>query len=225
VTILFKESLAPFYCYDRNRVAFADTLATNERMRESAKYWAKINLQPGDNMKRKLALPALAIFLLALPLAAQTDAWAKYDNKEGNFTVLFPQQPADSVNGTDPSVQSHTLMARHESAIYTVIYTVHNNSQTVDNATYQVFRDAVFKELPKCSVEVEQGPAPALDDYIGHWYHLTCDMPKTKVLIDGNLYWGKRYAYAVMVMYPASVVQPQAEKKFWDSFSVLAAAN
>lgn len=174
-------------------------------------------------MIRKLVLPALAIYLLALPLAAQTDVWKKYDNKGGNFTVLFPEDPQDTVNSSDESVQSHTLMARYESAIYTVIYTAHSSPQAVDNATYEVFKAAVFKELPKCTVDSEQAPTPALDGYIGHWYHLTCDMPNTKVLIDGNLYWGKNYAYAVMVMYPVNVAQPTTEKKFWDSFSALAA--
>ena len=48
----------------------------------------------------------------------------------------------------------------------------------------------------------EQAPAPALEGYIGHWYQLSCAMPNVKVAIEGNLYWGKHYAYAVMVMYP-----------------------
>ena len=174
-------------------------------------------------MIRKLVLPALAIYLLALPLAAQTDVWKKYDNKEGNFTVLFPSEPQDSVNSSDENVKSHTLMARYESAIYTVIYTVHSSPQAVDNATYEVFKNAVFKELPKCTVDSEQAPTPGLAGYIGYWYHLTCDMPNTKVLIDGNLYWGKNYAYAVMVMYPVSAAKPQTEKKFCDSFSALTA--
>ena len=68
-------------------------------------------------MIRKLVLPALAIYLLALPLAAQTDVWKKYNNKEGNFTALFPGTPDDTVNSSDENVKSHTLMARYESAM------------------------------------------------------------------------------------------------------------
>jgi len=175
-------------------------------------------------MIRKLIFPALAIYLLALPLASQTDGWKKYDNKDGNFAVLFPAEPQDSVNSSEPGQQSHTLMARHDSAIYTVIYTAHPTGP-VDNATYEVFKSAVFKQLSKCTAGDEQAPTLALDGYIGHWYHLACDIGQTTVLIDGNLYWGKNYAYAVMVMYPASVAQPSTETKFWGSFSVLPGEN
>lgn len=176
-------------------------------------------------MIRKLFLPALAIYLLALPLAGQTDVWKKYDNRDGSFSVLFPGEPKDSDNNSDAGVRSHTLMASHERAIYTVIYTAHSSPQTVNSDNYEVFKNAVFKQLPKCTVGAEQAPAPALDGYIGHWYHMTCNIDQITVLIDGNLYWGKNYAYAVMVMYRADVPQPSTEQKFWESFSVLPAAN
>jgi hypothetical protein len=46
-------------------------------------------------------------------------------------------------------------------------------------------------------------------------------MPNTKVTILGNLYWGKHYAYAVMVMFPSSTDAPQTTSKFLDSFGII----
>ena len=37
----------------------------------------------------------------------------------------------------------------------------------------------------------------------------------------GDLYWGKRYAYAVMVIFPASPADPAGTQKFIGSFGVL----
>jgi hypothetical protein len=170
---------------------------------------------------RKLLLRSCLLSLLALSVAGQTDNWKKYDNKEGNFAVLFPDQPTDSVNASDENVKSHTLMVKDSGAVYTVVYTAMSTTQTVDDATFQVFKNAVFQELPKCAVEKEQAPAPVLNGYIGHWYRLTCDLPNNKVTVEGNIYWGKHYAYAVMTMYPASNARPQGEEKFLQSFSVL----
>lgn len=173
---------------------------------------------------RKLLLRSCLLFLLTLSLAGQTSNWKKYDNKDGNFTVWFPGEPQDSLNGDQSAVKSHTLLARDGRAIFTVIYTVHSDPQVVDDATYQVFKKAVFKELPKCETEAEQAPAPAINGYIGHWYKLNCDMPG-KVFVEGNLYWGRNYAYAVMAMYPGSVERPPMEQQFLESFSVPLAAN
>jgi hypothetical protein len=117
------------------------------------------------------------------------------------------------------------LLVKDNSAVYTVVYSAMAATQKVDDDTYEVFKKAVFNELPKCAVESDQKPSPALNGYIGHWYRLSCDMPNAKVIVEGNLYWGKRYAYAVMVMFPASIARPQTENKFLESFAVLAAAN
>ena len=175
---------------------------------------------------RKLLSGALILLLAAGLLAAQTSEWKRYRNTNGNFTVLFPGEPQDTVNKAEEGVQSHTLLAREDKAYYTIVYTVMTNEQKVDNATYQVFKDAVFKELPKCEAGAEQPASPLLEGYIGHAYRLSCDMPNTKVTIVGNLYWGKHYAFAVMTMFPASAAEPTAtEKKFAESFAVIDAAR
>ncbi|HEY7405709.1 MAG TPA: hypothetical protein VIB39_19445 [Candidatus Angelobacter sp.] len=159
------------------------------------------------------------LFLLALPLAGQSANWNIYTDGPGNFSVLFPSQPQDSVNAESPEVKSHTLLARDGKTIYTVVYTVMTSEQKVDDDTFQIFKNAVFKELPKCEVKTEEAPAPALNGYVGHWYRLSCNMPN-KVIVEGNLYWGKSYAYAVMTMFPGDTDRPQAEDMFLKSFSV-----
>lgn|SRR5262249_26694782 len=163
------------------------------------------------------------MLLLTLSLGAQsnTDNWKRYSNNEGNFTVLFPGEPQDMVNGNNDLVQSHTLMVQEKPAVYMVVYASMSSAQTVDDATYQVFKQSVFKELPKCAVDSELAASPALNGYVGHSYRLSCDTASTKLMIQGNLYWGKNHSYAVMVMYPANVAAPEAATRFVQSFSVL----
>ncbi|HEY1527780.1 MAG TPA: hypothetical protein VGH51_16225 [Candidatus Angelobacter sp.] len=161
------------------------------------------------------------LLLLASPLAGQTNPWKQYKNAEGNFTVLFSGDPTDTPNSAAGGVRSHTLMAKDGGALYTVVYTSMDSDQKVDEATFVVFKDAVFRELPKCDLISEHPPAPGLGGYIGHWYRLSCEMPN-KITIVGNLYWGKRYAYAVMAMFPADTAEPtKLIKTFVDSFAVL----
>src|SRR5437868_10847244 len=118
---------------------------------------------------RKLLSSVLILLLAAGPLAAQTSEWGRYKNINGNFTVLFPGEPEDTVNKTDEGVQSHTLLAKEDTASYTVVYTVMTSEQKVDNATFQAFKNGVFKELPKCEAGAEQQPvSPVLEGYIGH---------------------------------------------------------
>lgn len=171
---------------------------------------------------RKLLSSILMLLLAAGLLAAQTSEWKRYKNTNGNFTVLFPGEPTDTVNKTEEGAQSHTLLAKEGAALYTVVYTVMTSEQKVDDATYQAFKTGVFKELPKCETGAEQPVSPVLEGYIGYSYRLNCDMPNTRVTIVGNLYWGKHYAFAVMAMFPASAAEPTAAtKKLVESFAVI----
>ncbi|HEX3095001.1 MAG TPA: hypothetical protein VHW72_20345 [Candidatus Angelobacter sp.] len=175
---------------------------------------------------RKLLSGILMLLLAAGPLAAQTSEWKRYKNTNGNFTVLFPGEPGDTVNKTEDGSQSHTLLAREGTALYTVVYTTMTSEQKVDDATFQAFKAGVFKELPKCEAGAEQPASPTLEGYIGHAYRLNCDMPNARVTIVGNLYWGKHYAFAVMTMFPSSAAEPTAaEEKFAGSFAVIDAAK
>ncbi len=170
---------------------------------------------------RRVLLCSWFLVLVVVPFTGQTNEWKEYKNEGGNFSVLFPGDPQDSVNDPASGVQSHTLMVMQKPYIYTVVYTTMSSEQKMDDATYEVFKNAVFKELPKCDVDTERPAAPALEGYIGHWYRLNCNMPNTKVTILGNLYWGNHYAYAVMVMFPASATEPQMTDRFLQSFGVL----
>jgi hypothetical protein len=172
---------------------------------------------------RNLAVRLALLLCLAAPIlgqgAGQTDEWKRYNNVDGNFSVLFPVEPTDTLNGEQGEVRSHTLLALERPYAYTVVYTVMTREQTVDDATYEVFKDAVFKELPKCSVVTVGAVSPAIPGYIGHWYRLSCDMPNSALTMTGNLYWGRHYAYAVMAMFPTAPDGPTV-RKFTDSFSV-----
>jgi hypothetical protein len=171
-------------------------------------------------MRRALSCSLLAL-LIALPFSGQTAEWKQYKDTTGNFTVLFPGDPKDSVNQNNEEIQSHTLLAVDAPFYYTVIYTAMNSDQKVDNETYEVFKNAVFRELPNCEVGQDGAAAPPVAGYVGRWYHLNCATAPNKVTIVGNLYWGKRYAYAVMVMFPATATEPPTMGKFLKSFAVL----
>ncbi len=174
---------------------------------------------------RILVRALVLMMLLTSSFVGQTDNWKKYKNTDGNFTVLFPGEPQDSLNKKDDTLNSHTLMAQEKPALYMVVYSSMSQDQAVNDTNFRIFRDAVFKELPKCEVGPEQPVSPAVDGYIGHSYHLNCAMPNVEVAVTGNLYWGKRYAYAVMAMFPANVPQPQPVKMFVESFSVMDSAR
>jgi hypothetical protein len=170
---------------------------------------------------RKALFGPLFLAFLSISCFGQTDGWKRHRNAGGNFTALFPVDPQDSVNKNDKDIESHTLLAQQSPFVYTVIYTSMKSEQQVNDATYESFKNAVFNELPKCEVGAEAPPTPAIQGYIGHWYRLNCEMTPNKVTILGNLYWGKHYAYAVMVMYRSDVGEPAAGKSFLQSFAVL----
>jgi hypothetical protein len=171
---------------------------------------------------RRLVSGFWLIVLLASPFAGQTAEWQKYKNAHGNFTVLFPGEPNDSVNQTDDAnIQSHTLSARQGTAIYMVVYATMAKAQLVDDANFEIFKNAVFHELPKCEVGSDQPASPIVQGFIGRRYRLNCDLPQTKKTIAGNLYWGKHSSYAVMAMFPADAAEPAEVKKFVDSFAVI----
>ena len=119
---------------------------------------------------RNLLSVVLILSLAAGPLAAQTSEWKTYKNTSGNFTVLFPGRSQQHTTRPRGNTQSHTLLAREGSAVYTVVYTVMTNAQTVNEATFQAFKEGVFKELPKCE-------AGARNSRFHRRWQATLDMP------------------------------------------------
>ena len=174
---------------------------------------------------RNFVRACCVLMLLASAVAGQTDQWKRYQYSDGNFSALFPLEPQDSVNKSDGEIKSHTLMAQQTGGVFMVVYSSMQSEQKVDDATYQVFKEAVFRELPKCDVVTEQPPSLPLTSYIGHWYRLNCALANGNIPIVGNLYWGKHYAYAVMAMFSAANTEPQATKNFVNSFALLEPAK
>lgn len=165
-------------------------------------------------------LRAGLLFFVAATLMGQTGEWKKYKNDDGNLTVLFPGDPQDTVNPTGNGAKSHTLMSQTASGLYLVVYVNESSPQPVDEATFKVYRDAFLAGLPQCSMDTEKPASPVLPGVIGRWYHLSCTQP-AKLVAEGNLYWGKNFAYAVLVMYPAASARPDGGQKFLDSFSMI----
>jgi hypothetical protein len=170
---------------------------------------------------RRAASGLLILLLLSSPFTGQTAEWKTHKNTDGNFSVLFPGTPTDTVNKTDGEIRSHTLLVMDKPVVYMVVYTAMSSEQPVNEAIYQVFKNSMFKILSNCEASTEGPPAPAIDGYIGHWYRLGCDVSGSKVTVAGNLYWGKHYAFAVMVMFPTNGPDPAGIRKFIDSFAIL----
>ena len=160
------------------------------------------------------------LVLLALPLAGQNDAWKKYDNATGGFSVSLPVEPQDTALPANGDIQAHSLMAQDQGVRFTVIY-ANFPEQPVDDTNYRAYKEGVLSQLPNCEVGAEQQPAPALTGYIGHWYKLNCTASNNKITVEGNLYWGKRHSYAVLALFPASAEEPPSVKKFTRSFALL----
>jgi hypothetical protein len=130
----------------------------------------------------------------------------------------MPVQPAETAA---EGGASHTIQAISGGVGYTVVYVYNSTGQQVDQSTYNIYRDSFLKGLPNCRQESEHSASPPLTGYIGGWYRLNCSFENTQMTFAGNLYWGKHYAYAVLVMFQASPSDPPTTRKFIDSFDVL----
>ncbi len=134
----------------------------------------------------------------------------------------MPAEPKESTSPGEGGVsESHTIQAISGGVGYTVVYVTLGSDQNVDDATYKAYKDSFMKGLPNCRQEGEYSASPPIPGYIGRWYRMNCNVDNTQMTFAGNLYWGKRYAYAVMVLFPASASDPPATRKFTDSFDVL----
>jgi hypothetical protein len=172
---------------------------------------------------RALVAYVLLLLCLAAPIVGQTDEWKRHKNADGNFSVLFPTEPTDTINKSEQGIQSHTLTSTVRPNFYSVVYTTMAEEQPVNDATYETFKNAVFKELPKCNVITDKTGSHPIQGYISHEYRLSCALNVT-VTIVGNLYWGKHYSYAVMVMF-TTPTDPPTIKKFTDSFEITDASK
>lgn len=170
----------------------------------------------------RLRVVLLLLLCVAIPLAGQNENWHRYQNNAGNFSVLMPADPTDTVNpAKDGGSESHTIQAISDGIVYGVVYVNTQSEQKVDEATFQVYRDAFMRGLPNCTQASEGVASPALPGYIGRMYRMNCTASGQQIVFVGNLYWGKHYAYASMVLFGAGSSDPANMKKFLDSFGVL----
>jgi hypothetical protein len=158
---------------------------------------------------------------LAAPLAGQTDEWQKYKNEAGNFSALFPGEPTDSLNGDQSSGVSHLIQFLSGHTGYSVVYVNVEEEQTVDDDSFNLFRDSFFKSLSACDRLSEDPLAFPIRGYVGRSYHLNCNIHDNKQSSVLNLYLGKHHDFFVMVIFPTADSIPPGVKKFTDSFAVL----
>ena len=177
------------------------------------------------NVGRNWFIQISLLVCLAAPLAGQTDEWRKYKNDAGNFSVLLPGEPKDSLNGDQSAGVSHLIQYISGSLSYAVVYVITEAEQRVDEDTFKLYRDSFFKSLTTCDVLSEDPPAPPVRGYVGRSYHLNCNIHDVKQTFIGNLYWGKHYSYIVMGIFPTGPSIPPEVKKFNDSFAVLDASK
>ena len=168
---------------------------------------------------RYLLVCTLLLACLCAPFAGQSNEWHRYRNTDGNFSVLMPVEPQDTVNPGEQT--SHTIQAIDGGIAYAVIYVTMPTEQPVNEPTFKVYRDSFLKGLPNCELKTEAAAAPAIQDYIGHWYRLNCTVEQSKLTFVGNLYWGRHYAYGVLAMFQTGPSDPATARKFTDSFSVI----
>jgi hypothetical protein len=163
---------------------------------------------------------ALLVCLTA-SLAGQINEWRNYRNVNGNFSALMPGEPKETESTDTDGATTHTIQAISDSVVYVVIYVAAPSEQPVNEATFNVYRDAFLKGLPNCDLVKEDAPSTAFPQHVGHWYRLNCTVDGQKYTFVGNLYWGKHRAYAVLSMFTSAPSDPPPAKKFIDSFAVI----
>lgn len=90
-------------------------------------------------MRLRSFLLLLLCMCLAASLAGQNEQWLRFTNDAGNFSVLMPGQPTETKNQT-PEGESRTFLSISNEVGYTVVYIASPSDQTVDEATFNVYR-------------------------------------------------------------------------------------
>jgi hypothetical protein len=158
---------------------------------------------------------------LAVSLAGQTNEWRTYRNVDGNFSALLPGEPKETASTDPDGTTTHTIQAVSDSVVFLVVYVAAPSEQPVDETTFNIYRDAFLRGLPKCDLVKEDTPSPAVAAHVGHSYRLNCLVGESKYIFVGNLYWGKHRAYAVLSMFPTAASDPLTARRFINSFAVI----
>ena len=177
------------------------------------------------NHRVRIAVQMLLILCLAASLTAQTDAWKRYEERDGNFSVLFPAQPKDTVSPSREGTESSHGFSASDGSVYVgVFYADLKQEQKVNEANYEAYKKAYFSRLPKCNELNSTVASPAFSGYIGHGYRLECEGQNAKGQIVSatlvvNLYFGKHFLY-MLTAGSTITPDPPTIKNFMDSFSV-----
>lgn len=163
---------------------------------------------------------------MATPLTAHADEWKKYEERDGNFSVLFPREPKDApyLASREGIESSHGFSASDGSVYVGVFYANMKQEQKVDEANYRIYKKGFFNGLPTCKELNSTVASPAFPGYISHGYRLDCDAPNSgapnpKGTLIVNLYFGRHFSYVIVAGF-ATKTDPPTVKKFVDSFSV-----
>lgn len=167
----------------------------------------------------RTVLKAMLLVSLAAICSAQTD-WQPYRNTDGNFSALMPTTPSEIYTHDFDSGTTHTIRSVDQGAGFMVVYEKAKGEHTVDQASYDAYERGVLQSLGECKIEDKAGASLAVPNTIGAWYRMDCTVGQTPMYLVGNLYWGKHYAYAVMVAYPHSSAIPPIDK-FVNSFGLI----
>ncbi|HVB59096.1 MAG TPA: tetratricopeptide repeat protein [Candidatus Acidoferrales bacterium] len=148
----------------------------------------------------------------AMPTAAQTAEWHRYTNEDGNFSVLFPTEPMQSVREQN-GVVIHTIQATSGSTVYVVAYQKMKSEQAVDEST--------LKALTNCNLVSNSSPSPPIRGYVGFGFGIKCRVQDKNAIGIGNFYFGKHYAFSVLAMFPSAASDAITVNRFTHSFSLI----
>lgn len=159
------------------------------------------------------------LFSFAIILAGQTKEWRRYKNDDGNFSVLLPAEPKESVGSGQNGDRTHIIQVASGSIIYTVIYQNMRYEHAVNEALFKLYRHEVLGILSNCYVLTEDAPSPALLGFFGSRLRMNCRVGDKKESFVGNLYLGNHHSYSVFAIFPTATADPPTVKRFTDSFS------
>ncbi len=151
--------------------------------------------------------------------------WKKHKNTAANFSALFPRDPEDKV-----LVQEDVLQGRMASVFdggigYMVVSIWFSDGKLKEEAKFDFVKDFVLKILvsDKCKIGSQGSPTRILSNYNGSSYLIHCTETdrKKEMTVVSNVYLGKHYSYAVMVVYPSIISEPAVAKGFLESFAVI----
>lgn len=165
------------------------------------------------------------VFLLlcvGVSFTASAQQWKQYQNTAGEFAVLLPGEPTNTLMQHVGGTESRSVTARHNGVVYMVAYATMAQPHPVNQTMFTAYRNGILHALGKCRRVGKERPAsPTVAQYIGGRYKLMCGTPPARMTIVGNFYWGEHHAYAVIVAFSPKAESSAHVSRFLQSFKVL----